>query len=146
MTFVITKAMLQLIKDERLFKGLENDNPIENLQRFASESTPFSNENISQKSMRVRLFSFSLKVKANRWMMKFPKMSIASWEELEKMFLKRFFPPSKIIRWNVQNIERLSGEQLYETWIRFKWGLSQYTKHKFPNELLLQYFYQSLDI
>ena len=44
----------------------------------------------------LRLFSFSLKDKARVWLNSLPLGSIVTWEELTKVFLAKFFPPSKV--------------------------------------------------
>jgi len=57
-------------------------------------STVFLN-NISNDTLRLRLFPFSLKGKAKAWLD--TKTNITTWDQLQKEFLKKFFPTGKLI-------------------------------------------------
>ena len=84
---------------------------------------------------------------ACKWQVEFPRDSITSWEELVTAFIVQFFPPSKMmtLRDSIQSFKRLEGEQIHETWLRFKKLVLQCPTHGFPDNVLLQYFYRSLD-
>ena len=84
---------------------------------------------------------------ATKWLAELPRDSITSWEELIAAFYERFFPPSKMLklRDSIQNFKRLDGEPLHETWLRFQKLLIQCPTHGVPDNVLLQYFYRSLD-
>ncbi|KAK4716250.1 hypothetical protein R3W88_014588 [Solanum pinnatisectum] len=49
------------------------------------------------------------------------------------------------LRDDIQGFKRWEGEHIHETLVRFKKLLLKFPNHGLPNELLLQYFYQSLD-
>ena len=49
------------------------------------------------------------------------------------------------LRDNIQNFKRVDGEPLHEAWLRFQRLLLQCPSHGVPDNLLLQYFYRSLD-
>ncbi|WMV18449.1 hypothetical protein MTR67_011834 [Solanum verrucosum] len=46
---------------------------------------------------------------------------------------------------NIQSFKRLDGESILETWLRFKKLVLQCLTHDLPDNVLLQYFYRSLD-
>uniref|UniRef100_M1DZT9 Integrase core domain containing protein n=1 Tax=Solanum tuberosum TaxID=4113 RepID=M1DZT9_SOLTU len=46
---------------------------------------------------------------------------------------------------SIQSFKRLNGEPLHETWLRFKKLVLQYPTHSLPHNVLLQYFYWTLD-
>ncbi|KAK4727107.1 hypothetical protein R3W88_032024 [Solanum pinnatisectum] len=50
-----------------------------------------------------------------------------------------------ILRDRIQGFKCLEGEPIHETWLRFKKLVMQCPKHGLPNNVLLQYFYRSLD-
>ena len=49
------------------------------------------------------------------------------------------------LRDSIQNFKRVDGEPLHEMWLRFQKLLLQCPNHGVPDNVLLQYFYRSLD-
>ncbi|KAK4708671.1 hypothetical protein R3W88_029596 [Solanum pinnatisectum] len=84
---------------------------------------------------------------ASKWLFELPRDSITSWDELTAAFQVRFFPPSKImtLRDSIQGFKGLEGAPIHETWLRLKKLVLQCPTHRLPNDMLLQYFYRSLD-
>ncbi|XP_015166432.1 uncharacterized protein [Solanum tuberosum] len=146
--FEVTSATLQFIHSRGLFGGLEHEDPHEHVQSFVEVCTPLSFKNLSQKSIRFCLFPLSLTGGATKWLVERPNNSIKSWEELVMTFHERFFPSSRMmkLRDDIQNFKQKEGEPIHESWTRFKKSLRKCPTHRLPGELLLQYFYRSLDL
>ncbi|XP_015166992.1 uncharacterized protein [Solanum tuberosum] len=104
-------------------------------------------KNLSQESIRFCLFPLSLTGRAIKWLVEHNNNSIKSWEELVMAFHERFFPPSRMMkqRDDIHNFKQKEGEPIHESWIRFKRCLRKCPTHGLPGELLLQYFYRSLE-
>ncbi|KAK4716234.1 hypothetical protein R3W88_014572 [Solanum pinnatisectum] len=146
-TFMVTEPLLQLVKIRGLFRCFEHEYPNDYLHKFVNVCGPFPVNGISQESMRLMLFLFSLMGEANRWLIELPSNFITSWEELTEASHKRFFPPSKVmkLRDGIQKFKKINGKPVHEVWLRFKKVLLQCPNHGLPDKLLLQYFYRSCD-
>nr|GFA13366.1 reverse transcriptase domain-containing protein [Tanacetum cinerariifolium] len=95
-------------------------------------------------TIKLLLFSFSLKREARIWLDKEPPRSILTWEDLVSKFINQFFPPSKTtyLRNKITNFLQKPNETFNEAWERFKDFLRQCPHHggnfldKIPRECL----------
>ena len=103
---------------------------------------------VSDDAIRLRLFPFSLKDKADYWLTTEPPDSITSWDELVNKFLTRFFPPAKAakLRIDINNFCQLDGETFYEAWERYKYLLRKFPHHNPPKWMQVHHFYNGLSI
>ena len=71
---------------------------------------------------------------------------VTRWDQLEKAFLAKYFPPSKTsyLRSQITNFRQRDGDTLSETWDRFKELLRVCPHHGLSKWLLVQTFYDSL--
>ncbi|XP_062080847.1 uncharacterized protein LOC133785642 [Humulus lupulus] len=62
--------------------------------QFEGQATVKMN-GISNDAIRLCLFPFSLRDRAKSWLQSLPLGSITTWDEMERKFIVKFFPPSK---------------------------------------------------
>ena len=102
------------------FYELESENPFKHVDAFLEIwSTVFLN-NISDDTLRLRLFPFSLKDKVKAWLD--TKTNIITQDQLQKELLKKFFSIGKltILRRSITTFSQNKNEQLHESWEWFK--------------------------
>ncbi|XP_026410337.1 uncharacterized protein LOC113305530 [Papaver somniferum] len=83
---------------------------------------------------------------AEEWFYSLPQGSITSWNDMQKVFLEKYFPASKAatIRKAISGIEQIVGETLYDYWERYKKLLSRRPHHQINEKLIVQYFYDGM--
>ncbi|XP_026452381.1 uncharacterized protein LOC113352829 [Papaver somniferum] len=91
-------------------------------------------------------FPFSLTDSAEEWFYNLPQGSITSWNDMQKVFLEKYFPASKAasIRKAITGIEQIVGETLYDYWEQYKKLLSSCPHHQISEQLIVQYFYDGM--
>jgi len=101
---------------------------------------------VSEEPINLKAFPFSLQDAAKDWLYYLSTRLVTSWEELEKMFLKKFFLTSKVtsIRKEICGIRQHDRESLYEYWERFKRPCTSCPYHHIHEQVLIQYFYEGM--
>ncbi|GJZ68934.1 reverse transcriptase domain-containing protein [Tanacetum coccineum] len=72
--------------------------------------------------LRLYLFPHSLTHHATAWFDSFPRNSITTFEQMAKMFLGKYFPPSMVtkLRNEITNFRQRPDESLFEAWELYK--------------------------
>jgi hypothetical protein len=53
---------------------------------------------VETKILKIKLFPFSLRGRAKEWVLSLPIASINSWDDLKEAFIKKYYPPVKILQ------------------------------------------------
>nr|GEV28299.1 reverse transcriptase domain-containing protein [Tanacetum cinerariifolium] len=103
--------------------------------------------NVSNTSIKLMLFQFSLEGAAQIWLEKEPPRSIFTWDELVSKFINQFFPLSKTtnLRNEITNFQQRFDESFSEAWDRFKDFLRACPHHGFSELHQLDTFYNALN-
>ncbi|KAJ9182762.1 hypothetical protein P3X46_006719 [Hevea brasiliensis] len=128
------------------FGGNPSESPHVHLAHFLEISDMLKINGVSDDSIRLRLFPFSLKDRAREWLHSLPPGSITTWDELSQAFLAQYFPPSKTakLRNELTSFKPRDDESLYEAWERYKDLQRRCPHHGIPKWMLVQHFYNGV--
>ncbi|CAN6584399.1 unnamed protein product [Malus baccata var. baccata] len=107
--FEIKQHMLNILPT---FHGLSSDDPNMHIAEFL----------MGCKNILLRLFPYTLKDQARRWLLTLPSGSIITWAQLSEIFLNKYYPASKTldIRTQILSFAQKPNEEFHEAWERFK--------------------------
>jgi hypothetical protein len=74
------------------FLGLTHENPYDFLSEFQTICSTIQLTGFTEDALKMRLFIFSLKDRAKHWFQSLEPDSITSWDQLQQVFLKQYFP------------------------------------------------------
>ncbi|XP_061353733.1 uncharacterized protein LOC133298459 [Gastrolobium bilobum] len=119
--FEIKPALLSVVHQNQ-FAGGDEEDPHIHLDKFLLICDTVKMNGVADDAIRLRLFQFSLKDQALKWLHQQPTGSIASWDDLAAKFLANFFPITKYNQLvnEISNFTQQEGESLCAAWRRFK--------------------------
>ncbi|XP_057452606.1 uncharacterized protein LOC130744437 [Lotus japonicus] len=128
------------------FGGLAGEDPHMHIKEFRTVISTMKPPEVDKDHICLKAFPHPLQGTAKTWLYNRPPASIASWDDLKRMFLEKFFPASRTtsIRKDISGIRQLHRETLYEYWERFKTLCVSCPHHQISDQLLVQYFYEGL--
>ncbi|CAN6486917.1 unnamed protein product [Victoria cruziana] len=129
------------------FHGLESEDPYRHIHEFLDICVTVRISHIEDDALRLRLFPFSLKEKAKHWLKSLPPLvRIATWDDLQREFLKKYFPTGKSnhFRRAITIFSALEGETFHQAWERMKELLQRCSHHEISRWQVLQGFYDRL--
>jgi hypothetical protein len=128
------------------FLGFPHENPYDFLSEFQSICSTIQLTGFTVDALKMRLFVFALKERAKHWFQSLEPDSITSWDQLQQVFLKQYFPIGRTndTRRAITGITQYQGEAIHETWERLKDLLRSCPHHAIPKWQLVQSFYDGL--
>ncbi|KAJ9183474.1 hypothetical protein P3X46_007320 [Hevea brasiliensis] len=113
--FELKPAWLQRIQQTQ-FGGSPTEDPYYHLQCFLALCDTFKMNGVSDQAIRLRVFPFSLRDRARKWLLSQPARTFTTWEDFSQAFLARYFPPVKTVRLRVElkTFRQKEGESLYD--------------------------------
>jgi hypothetical protein len=70
--------------------------------------------------IKLKFFPFSLRGKAKDWLISLPKNSIDSWARCKDAFIRKYYPPAKIIALH-SDIMKFSQFEIYDKELSYSW-------------------------
>ena len=110
-------------------------------------SIPIHGNRVTEDDIRKKVFPMCLQDMAKTWLLNLPERSLATWEEVNKAVLGKYFPYAKTskLRTQIAQFQQKHDETFSEARERFKGLLVQCPHHKFDGLTLCQYFYEGLN-
>nr|GEV06975.1 reverse transcriptase domain-containing protein [Tanacetum cinerariifolium] len=138
MNFELTNDMIQQVLNSCQFHGLSGDDANTHLDKFLHVTQSIKLNGVTGDALRLYLFPYSLKHHATAWFDRLPRNYINTFEQMAKMFLGKYSPPSMVtkLRNEITNFRQRPDESLFEAWERYKLSIDRYPNHNmFPPPL-----------
>jgi hypothetical protein len=99
------------------FLELTHENPYDFLSEFQTIYSTIQLTRFTEDALKMRLFIFALKDRAKHWFQSLEPNSITSWDQLQQVFLKQYFPIGRTndTRRAITSITQYEGEPFHET-------------------------------
>ncbi|GKC05225.1 reverse transcriptase domain-containing protein [Tanacetum coccineum] len=129
------------------FDGQLRADPHDHVREFLAICNMFKYGETQSEAVKLLIFPFSLCDKAKTWFNKLNEESITSWEQMRKVFISRFFPPSLFNRLllEIRNFSQNVCESLTEAWLRLKSMLRKCHGHSLTKGAIVEIYYHGLD-
>nr|GEX44205.1 reverse transcriptase domain-containing protein [Tanacetum cinerariifolium] len=92
--FRLKNDMIQQVQNSCKFHGLPSDDANKHLDKFLHVTQSVKVNGVTDDALRLYLFPLSLTHHATAWFDHLPKNFINTFEQMAKMFLGKYFPPS----------------------------------------------------
>ncbi|XP_062026402.1 uncharacterized protein LOC133742741 [Rosa rugosa] len=129
-----------------VFHGMPSNNPYDHIAEFEEVCTTVQLHGLNPDGLKLRLFPFTLKDYARKWLSKLPPRSIRTWVEMQETFLGKYFPPSRTsnVRDELVAFRQHPQESFNECWERFKDLEMSCPHHGLEKWFLVDKFYRGL--
>ncbi|KAM1084261.1 hypothetical protein ACFX19_022975 [Malus domestica] len=106
-SFEIKHHMLEILPT---FRGLPNEDANLHVAKFIVGCKNILIRGFSAEAIKLRLFPFTLKDKAETWLFTLPANSITTWQQLHTRFLNKYYPASKTLNYKREIMTLLKSQ------------------------------------
>nr|GEV05872.1 reverse transcriptase domain-containing protein [Tanacetum cinerariifolium] len=116
--FRLKNDMIQQVQNSCQFHGLPGDDANKHLDEFLHVTQSIKVNGVTDDALYLYLFPHSLTHHATAWFDHLPRNSINTFEQMAKMFLGKYFPPSMVTKLinEIINFCQCLDESLFEAW------------------------------
>nr|GEU32507.1 reverse transcriptase domain-containing protein [Tanacetum cinerariifolium] len=139
--------MIQQVQNSCQFYGLPGDDANKHLDKFLHVTQSIKVNRVTDDALRLYLFPHSLTHHATAWFDYLPRNSINTFEQMAKMFLGKYFPPSMVTKLR-NGITKFCQrpESLFEAWERYKLSIDRFPNHNMLPVTQIDTFYNGLTL
>nr|GEX21186.1 hypothetical protein [Tanacetum cinerariifolium] len=125
---------------------LNGDDANKHLDKFLHVTQSIKVNGVTDDALRLYLFPHSLTHHAITWFDRFPRNSINTFEQMAKMFLEKYFPPSMVtkLRNEITNFCQRPDKSLFEAWEHYKILIDRCPNHNMLPVTQMDTFYNGL--
>nr|GEZ52276.1 reverse transcriptase domain-containing protein [Tanacetum cinerariifolium] len=126
--FVLKNDMIQQVQNSCQFHGLPGDDANKHLDKFLHVTQSIKVNGVTDDALRLN--------------------SINTFEQMAKMFLGKYFPPSMVtkLRNEITNFRQRTDESLFEAWERYKLSIDRCPNHNMLPVTQIDTFYNGLTL
>ncbi|GJW49605.1 reverse transcriptase domain-containing protein [Tanacetum coccineum] len=130
------------------FHGLPSDDANKHLDKFLHVTQRIKVNGVTDDALRLYLFPHSLTHHATAWFDHLPRNSITTFEQMAKMFLEKYFPPSMVtkLRNEITNFHQRPNESLFKAWEHYKLSVDRCHNHNMLPVTQIDTFYNELTL
>nr|GEX34834.1 reverse transcriptase domain-containing protein [Tanacetum cinerariifolium] len=130
------------------FHGLPSDDANKHLDKFLHVTQSIKVNGVTDDALCLYLFPHSLIHHATAWFDRLPRNSINTFEQMAKMFLGKYFPPSMVtkLRNEITNFCQRPNELLFEAWECYKLLIDRCPYHNMLPVTQIDTFYNGLTL
>nr|GEX30166.1 reverse transcriptase domain-containing protein [Tanacetum cinerariifolium] len=135
MNFGLKNDMIQQVQHSCQFHGLPGDDANKHLNKFLHVTQSMKVNGVTDDALYLYLFPHSLTHHSTAWFDHLPRNSINTFEQMAKMFLEKYFPPSMVtkLRNEIPNIRQRLDESFFEAWECYKLSIDRcLNRNMFP--------------
>nr|GFA47762.1 reverse transcriptase domain-containing protein [Tanacetum cinerariifolium] len=146
--FGLKNDMIQQVQNSFQFHGLSGDDANKHLDKFLHVTQSIKVNGVTDDALRLYLFPHSLTHHATARFDHLPRNSIKTFEQMAKMFLGKYFPPSMVtmLRNEITNFRQRPDESLFEACERYKLSINRCPNHNMFHVTQIDTFYNGLTL
>nr|GEW04485.1 reverse transcriptase domain-containing protein [Tanacetum cinerariifolium] len=146
--FGLKNDMIQQVQNSCQFHGLPGDDANKHLEKFLHVTQSIKVNGVTDDAFSLYLFPHSLTHHANAWFDCLPRNSINTFEQMAKMFIGKYFPPSMVtkLRNEITNFRQRPDESLFKAWERYKLSFDRCHNHNMLPVTQIDTFYNGLTL
>nr|GFA22223.1 reverse transcriptase domain-containing protein [Tanacetum cinerariifolium] len=146
--FGLKNDMIQKVQNSCQIHGLPGNDANKHLDKILHVTQSFKVNGVTDDALRLYLFPHSLTHHATAWFDRLPWNSITTFEQMAKMFLEKYFPPSMVtkLRNEITNFCQRLDESLFKAWECYKLSIDRCPNHNMLPVTQIDIFYNWLTL
>nr|GEU60893.1 reverse transcriptase domain-containing protein [Tanacetum cinerariifolium] len=143
-----SRANPTLLNDFEMTAEGPGDDANKHLDKFLHVTQSIKVNGVTDVALRLYLFPHSLTHHATAWFDRLLRNSINTFEQMAKMFLGKYFPPSMVtkLRNEITNFRQHPDESLFEAWERYMLSIDRFPNHHMLPVTQIDTFYNGLTL